>query len=199
MSYQLRFGGGLAGGDIWNFSWWCTSGQSIDTVHAAASTWAGAFWTGGYDAIVTPDVTLTTLSTLLINDADGKQQQRRDQAFALSGVNVSGNLPADVAICVSLRTDLANRRGRGRFYLPQPAINQLDGSNGRMTAACQGDVLDALSTAWGGFVSTGVPVVYSRAARNTNPIERYDVGDLFDTQRGRENAMLEARVSANMP
>lgn len=199
MVYQLRFGGGLAGGDIWMFSWWATSGQSIDTVHAAATAWAGAFWTGGYDAVVTPDVTLTTLSTLLINDADGKQQQRRDNSFVLSGNNVSGNLPADVAIVTSLRTDLANRRGRGRFYLPQPAINQLDGSNGRMTAACQTAVLNALETAWGGFVATGVPVVYSRASRNTNPVVRFDVGDLFDTQRGRENAMLEARVSRDMP
>lgn len=199
MVFQHRFSGGLAGGDTWMFGWWATSAFGIDTVHNAGIAWANAFWTGGYDSVVTADVTMLSLTTVNVDTGTGLQSERRDGALALAGTNVSGNLPADVAMVVSLRTALANRRGRGRFYLPQPAINQLAGATGRIAAATITDVLASLAGAWTGYVGTGQPVVYSRASRATSPVLTFDMGDLFDTQRGREDRMIESRTSQGMP
>ena len=200
MVFQHRFSGTLAGGDTWMFTWWATSGSSIDGVHAAAVDWANAFWsTGGFGATVAVPVTLTTVTTVDVNVATNKQSARRDSALTLAGSNVSGSLPADVAIVVSLRTALANRSGRGRFYLPQPAVDQLDEATGRIATAAVSAVLGALSTAWTAYTPTGQPVVYSRTLAATNPILSFDIGNLFDTQRRRESSMLEARDSLPMP
>lgn len=199
MVFQHRFSGQLSGGDSYMFTWWATSGSDIDTVHAAANTWANAFWDGGgYEAHVAPSVTLTNVTTVQVTDATGLQTLRRDSAHSLAGVNVTGSLPADVALVVSLRTAQSNRSGRGRFYLPQPAVDQLDESNGRVSGAAVSSILTALQTAWGGYTPTGIPVVYSRTLRATQPVVSYDMGDLFDTQRRRESSMLEARQSLVM-
>lgn len=200
MVFQHRFSGTLAGGDSWMCTWWATSGQSIDTVHNAGLAWASAFWgSGGYEAVAPTSVNLTNCTTVEVTDADGKQTFRRDGALALSGSNVSGALPADVAIVVSLRTALANRSGRGRFYLPQPAVNQLDNADGRIAGTCVSTILAALTNAFTAYVAVGTPVIYSRTKRSTTPITSYDIGNLFDTQRRRESSMLETRDSAPMP
>src|SRR3546814_10771247 len=95
------------------FTWWATSGSAISVVHAAAMIWATDFWTtGGYGARVAVPVTLTNVTTVNVDVATGLQSQREDGALALAGSNVSGSLPADVAIVTSLRTGLANRSDR---------------------------------------------------------------------------------------
>lgn len=107
-------------------------------------------------------------------------------------------MPADVALVVSLRTSLANRRGRGRFYLPQPAALTLTAA-GRYDPALQQELVDALEFAWNGYTSVGDPVVYSRVNRSVQDITSFDVGDLFDSQRRRENALSESRITSAMP
>lgn len=200
MVYQHRFSGVLAGGDTWMFTWWATSGGSIGTIHAAGVDWANAFWTtGGYGTQVAPTVSLENVTTVNVDTATGLQSQRMDSALSLVGSNISGSLPADCAIVCSLRTALANRSGRGRFYLPQPAVDQLDESDGRISAAAVAATLSALSIGWGAYTPTGVPVVYSRTMRATNAVTSFDIGNLFDTQRRRESSMLESRSSLAMP
>lgn len=200
MVYQHRFSGVLAGGDRWMFTWWATSGSSIGTVHAAGVDWANAFWTtGGYGSHVAAAVTLESVTTVNVDVATNKQSQRMDSSLSLAGSNASGSLPADCAVVVSLRTALANRSGRGRFYLPQPAVDQLDSTDGRVAAAAVSGMLNACSVAFGGYTGTAVPVIYSRTLRATNPVVSFDIGNLFDTQRRRESSMLESRNSAAMP
>lgn len=130
--------------------------------------------------------------------ATGQQQELAEDGVTLVGTAAAPALPADVAIVASLRTNLANRRGRGRFYLPQPAASTL-GPTGRMLPGLNSTVADALESAWTGFASVGSPVVYSRTNRTTQVITSFNVGDLFDTQRRRENSLVEARSSRAMP
>ena len=55
-------------------------------------------------------------------------------------------------------------------------------------------------SAWAGYnTSNDRPVIYSRTGRSFVNITSFDIGDLFDTQRRRENKLLEARSTSAMP
>ena len=202
--YQHRFHGATASGDQWVFSWWSDTSLTIDTSHGNAVAWADAFWNAGgvgpgYGAYCTAGVVLNRISTGEITESTGQQQTLRETSVGHAGVAVGNALPADVAIVVSLRTVLANRSGRGRFYLPQPATNVL-AADGTLDPVVQQDLVDIASNAWAAANSGGeIPVVYSRTLRSTQAISSFNVGSLLDTQRRRENALTESRLSAAMP
>lgn len=200
MVFQHRFSGTLPGGDSYMFTWWATSGQAIDTVHNAGTTWASDFFGDPATQAVFPlTTTLTNVTTVQVTDATGLQTFRRDSGLALAGSNASGALPGDVALVVSLRTALSNRSGRGRFYLPSLAKDQVASADGRVEATAVTALLGNLTGAWTTYVATAAPVIYSRTLRSTTPITSFDIGNLFDTQRRRESSMLETRVSNPMP
>lgn len=201
--FQHRFSGSCAAGDIYIFSWWSDREDEVTAANSAAAQWADDFWNGsdgtdGYGSLVTPDVTMTTVSTGEINEVNGQQLALAEVGVTLAGTATGSALPADAAIVVSLRTPLANRRGRGRFYLPQPAAATLT-TTGRLATAAQGTIVSALGAAWTVYNAAGTPVVYSRTNRDTVPVSTFNVGDLYDTQRGRESALNEVRVVADMP
>lgn len=202
--FQHRFQGTLASGDIFSFSWWSDTSLTIDTSHGNAVTWATDFWNGvdaasGYSAYAVPEVVLNRITTGEITTGTGQQQTLRESTVTLAGAAEASALPADVAIVVSLRSPLANRSGRGRFYLPQPAVNTVTAA-GRLAGGPQGDMVTALDNAWANANANGeTPVIYSRTNRTTVPITSFNIGDLFDTQRRRENALTESRQSADMP
>lgn len=202
--YQHRFQGHCAAGDMFIYSWWAEDTRDIDAAHGAAVDWnallwAGAGGVGGYDEMVTANVGVDLVITGQIAMATGTQEARRETAQSLDGTAAGSPLPADVALVVSLRTMLANRRGRGRFYLPQPAVNQVT-ATGRVVQASITGLVAALEAAWAGYnAATSRPVVYSRTARSVQDITSFDVGDLFDTQRRRENDLLQVRTTETMP
>lgn len=201
--YQHRFQGSCASGDAFGFSWWSDSTSNLATVQAAAVTWAATLWAGavagsGWEDQITSGVVLNRIATSLINVADGKQTQIAEDTVAQPGVAIGDALPADVALVVSLRTDLANRSGRGRFYLPQPAALTLT-ADGKYDTALATTLCDSLEAAWTGYTSAGSPVVYSRTMRAIQPVVSFDVGNLFDSQRRRENALSETRTVRQMP
>jgi hypothetical protein len=201
--YQHRFQGVLPAGDIFVFSWWSESSVTIDTAQGKAVQWAADFWAGesgtnGYGSLCTAGVVLQRVSTGEITMATGQQQSLRETDVTHAGTATGSALPGDVALVVSLRTALANRSGRGRFYLPQPAASAL-ADDGRVATAAQTAVADAAAFAWTGSNDSLGPVVYSRTKRTTQVISTFNVGNLFDTQRRRENALVEVRTSRTMP
>lgn len=202
--YQHRFQGHLAAGDIFVFSWWSDTSVSIDTSQSNAVSWAEAFWAGpgagdGYTAYTSDSVGIDRITTGEINMLTGQQQALRETTTSITGSVIGDALPAEVALVVSLRTALANRTGRGRFYLPQPALPILD-EDGNVATAAQNAIVAALTTAWTAANSAGEnPVVYSRTARATRAITSFDVGDILDVQTRRTNNLTQQRVSASMP
>ena len=135
---------------------------------------------------------------MLINPTTGQQLALRENTSTLVGAATGSPLPPEVALVVSLRTPLANRTGRGRFYLPQLAVSAVD-AEGKLTAAAQTGLVNALSTAWNASNAAGEnPVVYSRTARATRTITSFDIGDVFDVQTRRQNSVTQQRVSAIM-
>ena len=202
--YQHRFIGNLASGDVFSFSWWSETSLTIDSSHGNAITWAETLWNGqdtlpGYATLCSADVSIQRITTGEISPDTGQQQTLRESNVNIPGTSESNALPADVAIVVSLRSPVANRTGRGRFYLPQPTTNALT-AVGRLDETAQDTIVDALLAAWTQANAAGEnPVIYSRTQRATREINSFNVGDLFDTQRRRENALTENRVSAPMP
>lgn len=186
------------------FSWWSDTSVSIDTSHANAVAWAQDFWGGpagtdGYASLTNPAVGIDRITTGEIAVLTGQQQALRESTVSLVGTSAGNALPAEVALVVSLRTALANRTGRGRFYLPQPAVNAND-VDGNLTTAAQDIIVDSLSAAWTTSNAAGEsPVVYSRTARATRTITTFNVGDVFDVQTRRTNNLTEVRQSATMP
>jgi hypothetical protein len=202
--YQHRFIGILASGDQFSFSWWSDNSLTIDSSHGNAITWAETLWNGqdtlpGYATLCSADVSIQRITTGEISPLTGQQQTLRESNVDIAGTSEANALPADVAIVVSLRSPVANRTGRGRFYLPQPTTNALT-AVGRLDETAQSTIVDALTAAWTQANAAGEnPVIYSRTQRATREITSFNVGDLFDTQRRRENALTENRVSAPMP
>lgn len=202
--YQHRFIGNLASGDTFSFSWWSDNSLTIDSSHGNAITWAETLWNGqdtlpGYATLCSADVSIQRITTGEISPLTGQQQTLRESNVDIAGTSEANALPADVAIVVSLRSPVANRTGRGRFYLPQPTTNALT-AVGRLDETAQSTIVDALTAAWTQANAAGEnPVIYSRTQRATREITSFNVGDLFDTQRRRENALTENRVSASMP
>lgn len=200
--YRNRYSGVCASGDIFVFTWWADSSADLATVSSAAVTWAEDAWNGigtgtGLAPFMTAGVILNEVTTGLVDVATGRQSQLAEATVNLPGTAADPAMPADVAIVVSLRTNLANRSGRGRFYLPQPAAATLT-ADGRFAPSQQAAAVEAVRGAFAAFSATGTPVVYSRTMRATQPVVRLDIGDLFDTQRRRENALTEVRVSATV-
>jgi hypothetical protein len=202
--YQHRFIGILASGDQFSFSWWSDNSLTIDSSHGNAITWAETLWNGqdtlpGYATLCSADVSIQRITTGEISPLTGQQQTLRESNVDIAGTSEANALPADVAIVVSLRSPVANRTGRGRFYLPQPTTDALT-AVGRLDETAQSTIVDALTAAWTQANAAGEnPVIYSRTQRATREITSFNVGDLFDTQRRRENALTENRVSAPMP
>lgn len=202
--YQHRFLGHTADGDNFMYSWWSVSNRTLVAAQAAAVTWNATLWGGatagnGLEDHVTAEVGMDSVTTVSVDVLTGLQAQRVDTAQVINGVAAGNALPADVALVVSLRTGQATRRGRGRFYLPQPAASQLT-TNGRVLPDFITDLGASLQAAWTAYNSaTDDPVVYSRTGRVTNVITSFDIGNLYDTQRGRESSQVEARTSTTMP
>lgn len=201
--YQNRFIGTLPEGDTFTFSWWTDSTQDLATVQAGNVQWAQDLWAGavagqGLQDLLPSSCVLTTVRTGLITQETGQQQAVDEDTVNLPGVATGNSLPNDVALVVSLRTNLANRRGRGRFYLPSLVATTLTAA-GRLDPTAQQNIVDSLANAWNGYTGVGDPVVYSRTQRTIEDVISFDVGDLFDTQRRRENKVAQSRISAQMP
>lgn len=207
--YHHRFHGSTAGGDIFIFGWHSDSAETdIGVMNQAAVQWLdtlmqGAVAGSGLQDVLADNTTFTRVTTGEINLQTGQQQRLAEQDHPLPGVSVANPLPADVAVVVSLRTQLANRQGRGRYYLPQLAVNTV-AADGSLDTAIRGTILDSLEEAYLGYTVGRTPVVYSRGrpsdpTRFTTPVTSFNIGNLFDTQRRRENALTEVRATRTMP
>lgn len=194
----LRVSGQWISGEIWNFGLHADSTRSVaDTAAALAAAvteaWSGSGTpTGALNTLYGPDVVVTEASAAEILIASGSQQTKSTVPLNLPGVSAAAQLPPQVAVVVSKRTNVANRAGRGRFYLPAMTVNAVDG--GRLAIASRDLVLNAVERMVTSLKGAQVfPVLWPQGALNGTPITSWGVGDVFDTQRRRRNALVEAR------
>lgn len=193
MALFRHIAAGTFPGEIWTFGIHSDGTLSPGDAADLWETNSRAFWSGIEDHICT-DVEFTRATTIQLDESDGSQITRRDREFTDPGTSADACLPFQVTAVVSLRTELATRRGRGRFYVPAMAVTAQDA--GRLTTTVQGDLADAAQTMIQGLASGGlVTVVLSRDTMNSEEVQTIDVGDVIDTQRRRRNALTEVRES----
>lgn len=173
-------------------------GGNLTAAHTAWTTALGVLWTTGGAAGLAPYVPSTAAtvegSTAELSPITGKQLGRKISAFAHPGTSVSAALPPQCAVVCSMRTDLATRAGRGRFYMPAFAANALDA--GLLDATVQAEVATVVKEFLQSLVGSGyLPVIYHRTSRLTDDVLSCDVGNVFDTQRRRRSKLIETRVS----
>jgi len=202
--YYHRFSGSCASGDQFNYGWHSSSIRSLAAAQAAAVAWNATVWNGavagnGYRDHVPNNVAMANVTTVELDQTTGRQLARADTGQVIIGTAAFTAMPADVALCVSVRSDLPQRRGRGRFYMPQPSTAEAT-VGGRVQVDLVNDLMASLTAAWAAYnTASDRPVLYSRTDRLLRNIVSFNIGDLFDTQRRRENKVLETRVSAAMP
>jgi len=199
--YQHRYSGTLPAGDQFVFSWHAVSLRSLEDAQAAAVAWLDVFWTqgDGFATKCTSGVTVTKVSTGLVLVATGQQQALAEDVIGQPGTAAGSSLPQEVALVVSLRTALANRRGRGRFYLP-PLAASFTTTTGMVPTATIGHLNEQLTAAWDAYNTlVDFPVVYSRVNRATERITSFDIGNVYDIQTRRDNKVEQARFTAPMP
>lgn len=183
-------------GEVWSFGLHTTGSLTVSAAETAWATAVGGFW-AATDSIFAAEVAATATTTAELDQATGKQLTRVETGSSLVGTATTASLPYQCAPAVSLRTNLATRAGRGRFYAPSLAVEFV--AAGKMTSIAQTALLDGAVDMLNSLTASGLTaVLYGRTTHATQEVTRVDVGDVIDTQRRRRNKLVESRVSANV-
>lgn len=181
-------------GEIWTFTLHSQGVLSISDAADAFETASGTpFWTVMAPHVCT-DVVMTRATTISLNESTGQQINRQDRPVNRPGTSVADCLPFQVTPVVSLRSDTATKRGRGRFYFPSLAVDAQAG--GTLVGAVQTDLADAAQAMLLQLQTAGLqPVLLSRDTMTQRDVVSIDVGSIIDTQRRRRNQLTETRTS----
>ena len=196
--FRHRAVGRFGDGETWTFGIYSEGTGGIDAAETAWDNAVTAFFSTELAARISDTVTTLSTSTASIDETTGRQITRRELTNTSGGTSTSPSLPYQVTPVVSLRTSLATRAGRGRFYVPSLAVDQV--ADGRMLPDAQSDLADS-AVAMMDALGTGglVPVIFHRTDSpgvsqfSTTQVTMIDVGDVLDTQRRRRNKLVEQR------
>jgi hypothetical protein len=190
--YRHRLEGTFPG-EVWSFGLYTDSSLSLAAMQSQWMTGITNFWSTA-TALFCTDVETTRATTVELDPATGKQLTGAEDTRTDAGTSTATCLPFQCAPVVSLRTATLSRAGRGRFYAPSLAVDQV--AAGRMLTTARDTLADAALDLVQGLTSAGGNVViYHRATGTTSLVTSLDVGDVIDTQRRRRNKLIEARTS----
>lgn len=195
--YNNRFVGALPAGDVFNFGWWATGSGDVNAMNNAASGWIADFWGvvgGDYNA----GTVVNNCISYAIDETSHRATAIAELPQSLPGTGSGNPLPQQVSVLASLRTSNPARSGRGRFFLPAPAVSVLS-PTGEMSTAARDLFVGAIESAWNSQVIAAgfTPVVWSRKAGATYTITKVGVGTVFDTQTRRTNKLTTDRNFVN--
>lgn len=181
-------------GESWTFGLHSSGNASLAAAQSGWTAGITAFFSIAYAATLCADVQAIEATTVELDPQTGKQLTGTTDPRNDAGTNAGECMPFQCAPVVSLRTATLSRAGRGRFYAPSLAVDQI--AQGRMVAGAQTALADSALAMLQAVEAAGLAVViYHRGAGTTTPVVSLDVGDVIDTQRRRRNKLIESRTS----
>lgn len=201
--FQWKMDWGIPGGDP---DW--SEAEALANAEVLAGVIGGAWQTDSLDDMYPADMkmievgfTQKTQTDATGSDGSGGNlaQAYPTQWFAwaagtpVSGASAGVSLPFEVAACITLDTDHRGPSGRGRYYLPSPAVNAI-AAGGVFNASYINAALSfARDVAVNGAAALGVvPVVVSRRRIILNEVNVIQMGKVPDSQRRRRRSQDEA-------
>lgn len=177
-------------GESWSFTYHTEGTIPLGDAEAASAAAITGAYNNGFATITTADVVTTLSSTASIDVLTEGQISREETVLSLAGTDVGEALPAQNATAISLTTVLANRHGRGRFFLPPLAVSTVAG--GKLAAAAVGNLVTAFTNFFDVLETQGLAVVVrDRTNHVSTTVTAARVGDVIDTQRRRRNKLVE--------
>lgn len=201
--YRVTIFGHMETGEEWNTTWHVSkaTGQaavvSAAAVDAITTAWSGTNSPAGkLETYYSADLGVDGVRTDEL-DFSNKNVSQIIASLALVGVAADPLLPPNLAVGVSLRTDLPQKSGRGRNFLPSPVITTVAAQKIDTT------VQTAIKNAWLAALNSMLAdtcrvVIYNALNRTFQDVVSVDVGDVFDVQNRRRNQQTEVRVRSNL-
>lgn len=107
--------------------------------------------------------------------------------------NAGSQMPAQICVTASLRTGARGAAGRGRMFLP---LHTASNTNGIISSAAKAAVGGAVQSWVQNIRAVGpLAAVVNPTPLTYSSVDDVQVGNYFDTQRRRENAIAESYTS----
>lgn len=184
---QLRFGRTNADVAVLHQYFWGATADHEAAIEARLDTWWGAI-----KSLFTDDTALWEYRWYFAGDpppfppADWGASDRRT-ARDVGGTATGNPLPPQCAVVVTKVLPAPFSRNQGRFYLPNPAVSQVDG-DGRLASSAVTTIADATKTLYDGCETDGYhPIIIARH-EGVNAVyypTKIRVDNDIDTQRRR--------------
>ncbi len=196
--YQVTTPVGLPSGELADFSHWLNA-ASMSAAQACVEAYHTSL-AGSSDflELFTTTTTFGESKVSEINQVTGIVVTSATAGTAFAGTATAEPLPPQVAVVVTLLTNILSRSTRGRYYLPAFTVDTVD-SGGRIELAAQDACVTAIAAAHQAEVDASCTVtVYSRTLRSTENVTTISVGNVFDTMRTRRDKLVEVRQNVDL-
>ena len=188
-------------GGFWSFG--ATTSGSISEA-AAETAWGGAVAAFFGDANVatyySTGTVLTSTSTSTAS-ATFKQTTKTYTTHAVPGTSANAQLPTVLGVVMSRYTANANKTGRGRIFLPAPAVDVLGtGLTGHLDATVGDNIKAAIDTLYTSLTTAGLTeILYTHettregtAQYTTSQVIRREVQGKIHVQKRRSDKIIVA-------
>lgn len=189
--FQATARGTLPGGEVWANVFHFTD----DDLPAVASAQIAAMLDDFYIGIASRLSAGWTLTEFQIKDM--ATQEVRVFPRVLAGLQVTDNLPNEVALVISWTTAVRSRRTRGRTYLAGFTETSNTGNTGN-AGRPNSDMLDVVVPAASALISVSKParlVIYSRVGLSSAEVSGGYINNEWDSQRRRSSDLAVVKFA----
>lgn len=185
-TFRHRVTGPGAAGDIWVVTLHSNSANTLAAVHTAWDTFVNTFVGTTLKTYWTPDTSTSTVQTDQLDPVTGKNVAQSVSARVIVGTGAGGAVSPRTSLCMSLRTALPTKAGRGRQYWPSPDDSHFT-ATGLYVTADVATITNAYGPALTTFKATAQPVIYHRSTKTFDSIIEALGNNVPATQRRRTN------------
>lgn len=173
-----------------------TLSAAVSQINSVTDLWTG--WRAQFPT--TTSVTERTVSSLDPSTGELLEVADRGLPAGAAGTASGNSLPPQCAEVITIRTAVAGRSFRGRFYLPAltTAILPPEAIIPAVTRGLLVTPFGSYATALKALTPSISVGVWSRVLHAFSGATAVDMGSTFDTQRSRRNKMVEARTRVSI-